>query len=176
MNFVKNPHGFSLIETVMATAISLSVLMLGVEFLIYSKRHSKRLEIRQELYRESELLLDYLSSSIRGLGGGAIPPWAAIWIEDDCGTRGPLPGCDGTDRVSLVRLDDTLAECKIVGFSGANRLLIDDSSGCCLTGAFVSRQAIINRHSFHHQIFLTDLHDSVGDCHVNYDPGQATSR
>lgn len=162
----------TLVEVLVSLTLLVS-LVIGT-FAIYSfvLKSTQRNEASARLDADSQYLTEYLASKIEGIGGGATRPWAAIWVEDQCASRGGLPDCAGSDRLSIAEIDNTLPECDILDFPAANQIHVASVSGtCCLTAAYQNRQVVVNQGPFHIQQYLTNV--QTGPCTADISSGQA---
>jgi Tfp pilus assembly protein PilE len=166
-----NERGFSLLEVM----VSIGVMMLLAEAVavayVNMMGQSKRSKVHSTLDDQLKYLGNYFTYRLQGVGGGAVRPWAAVWVEDNCGARSVFPGCVGSDRITTATSDPVLSECAIVGTAGPSTLQIDASAGCCLTAAFGSRQAVLSNGDFFSQQYLTNV--QTGPCTVDVAPGVA---
>lgn len=127
--------GFTLVEVLMALAISSVVLTIAFQVLVNMTGSIRALEQGALASDEVGLLSEYMLEKLMCVGGDTIRPWAAVWVEDDfCG--------DGTDRFTIVELEDHSLQCTFSEFDGTT-LSTGDTKDCCLTEVFVKQQVIV---------------------------------
>jgi hypothetical protein len=164
--------GFSLIEVLVSIAIMMALCEAVAVAYVHMFSQSKRAKTHSSLDEQLKYLGNYMTYRLQAVGGGAVRPWAAVWVEDGCAARGPFPACGGSDRITTAALDGAIPECTIIGTVGASTLQIEKPLGvCCLTAAFNNRQAVLSNGDYFSQQYLT-LADPVG-CTVNVSPGAA---
>lgn len=146
--------GYSLIETMIALAISLICVAASVSWILFQNMSMSIANARIDADETVSFAAYEVYRIWSQAGGGSVKPWAAVWEEDNCPARGPLPICDGSDRLTLAELDVDLPECPLIRYEGASGDLesteIEDFSGggpvptrfCCLDG-FAGRQIYV---------------------------------
>lgn len=127
-------RAYTLIEVMIAMtagAILLAVGLSGFQQIINSSTGAERASGASE---EAKLLNEYLSSSVQGIGGGTVRPWAAVDVQDNA-------GIDNTDIVVIYEIDDSFNECLIQTRPGRGNVFTfamtstDAGSVCdCLSG------------------------------------------
>lgn len=155
--FGAEARGYSLIETMIALAISLICVAASVSWFLFQNASMSVASARVNADETVAFAAYEINRAWSQIGGGSVQPWAAVWVEDNstgCNARGPLPDCDGSDRVTLAELDTDIPECPLQGFSAASGALtsieIEDYSGggpiptwvCCIKD-FAGRQIYV---------------------------------
>jgi Tfp pilus assembly protein PilE len=164
-------QGFSTLELMVSMLIMVSLIQALSAGYIHVFSQAKKSKVRSGLDEQLKFLGDYFTYRMQGVGGGAVRPWASVWVEDNCAARASFPDCAGSDRVTLVTSDATVPECTIVGVVSATTLQIDAPFGtCCLTAAFGNRQAVVSNGDYYSQQFLTNVQTVA--CTVDLAPGQ----
>jgi prepilin-type N-terminal cleavage/methylation domain-containing protein len=117
--------GFTLIEVVVALALVGVIAAAGTSIVLQLNRSLRVQAARMRADEEAKQLAEWLVFETRGLGGDALRPWEAIVVHagDDttaCAATGDLPACDGSDRLVVSFVDNTLLPCRLSGSNGAN--------------------------------------------------------
>ena len=115
--------GFSLIELMVAMAISGIVVASATSAMLMIFRATSRAEQQADADENAKLLLDHLLGKVQQVGGGSVRPSMAIRIDDNCTTTlevgdTTLPACDESDRIHFLEIDDSIPECTITTFNG----------------------------------------------------------
>ena len=166
--------GFSLIEVMMALAISSIVAAASIGVVSRIAVDTRSSSQRAELDEEAKMLGDYLSAKLQGAGGGGARPWQSITVEDNFS--------GGSDRITIFTIDDALPECEVNSVTGVN-LRFDTSSGCCMDQNGDGVEDLANQNTSV-ILILSDgsarmavAHNpnvSGPNCRVNFPPGQQT--
>lgn len=173
--------GFSLIEMMIAMAITVFFLVISSSLHITTLRVHRAMEDRVALTQDSLLLVDYLRNRLVGSGGGTVRAWMALWHEDNCGSRSIFPNCNGGDRVTISTIATPFQECSITSTisNSPQRLQVAFSSPgvCCLEPqtanevSFFNRPVMITLNDNFHQRYVTNV--DLATCQVSLVPGQA---
>jgi prepilin-type N-terminal cleavage/methylation domain-containing protein len=173
--------GFTLIEVMVAMVISMLVLTAGTASVVAIMKSTTGVTRRAKLDGESKMLMDFLVSKMQIVGGGAVRPWNAIWLENNCGLERGLPDCEGSDRLTVV-YPNIEKECEIIGDDGSETLTIGDvlnpltgATVCCLvSGDFANEPAMLispARQTSARQVVLGAA-DTI-NCEIPYDKNKA---
>ena len=170
--------GFTVLELTialgLASVLALSVLSQNLEVV----RQQMYYVSRSNLAQDTLLVADYFSSQLQAAGGGAVLPYMAIWVENSCGPRGPLPGCGGSDRVtistSVNNAANPLLQCPITAQPAPNQIQGGAPGSCCFTPAFAPAQLFITAPggASYSQVFAATLNPAT--CIITYIAGQAS--
>src|SRR3954468_2413526 len=115
-------RGFSILEVLVAMGVMMILVEAVAVAYVHMISQSKTAKVHSSLDEATKFLSNYFTYRLQGVGGGAVRPWASVWVEDACAARAPFPACDGSDRVTTAISDKVLPECMIIGTSGANTL------------------------------------------------------
>jgi type II secretory pathway pseudopilin PulG len=92
----------------------------------------------------------YVVDESRDVGGVGIPAWSSVIIEDDCSGRAGYPGCQGSDRLTLVQGIPSYPGCRVKDDLGGNRVRfesVDDGRRrdprCCFRETGFTRQVAL---------------------------------
>lgn len=127
-------RGFTLVEAMVATAISSIVLTGAVQGFVVMNRTIMKAARGNKLNDEVKLLQDYVVSLVQATGGGALRPWHAL-------VMGNNNGADSTDTLLLAHVLDGFDDCAVETVSGTNITFAVDGGGTCLCSAVVSGTA-----------------------------------
>src|SRR5437660_1542991 len=89
--------GFSLIEVMIAMVVMIVLIEAVATAYVHMLGQSKRSKVRSGLDEQLKYLGDYFTYRLQGIGGGAVRPWASVWVEDNCSARSIFPACGGSD-------------------------------------------------------------------------------
>jgi len=81
-------RAFTLLELMMATAISLVVVASATMSVLLIIRTLNRSGQSSAIVTEVQLLSEYLVSQVQGMGGGAVRPWMVTTLENNTGAGG----------------------------------------------------------------------------------------
>lgn len=132
---LKGARGFTLLEVMVASAISVTILGLALSALTDLNRQMARVQQESVANDESKLLNDYISTAMVAVGGGMLRPWTSLWVEDGWGAT-------GADRLTFATLEDLALQCPIERVIGSRLWVDDEHDPCCLSSAFLNRQII----------------------------------
>ncbi len=127
--------GYTLAELVVAMSLSVIAATMSLQGLSYVTKSLSVVDKGSLANDEATLLNEYLGTLMMSTGGGNIRPWAAVWVEDNFNG-------DGTDRVTFAELANIDLQCSIARVD-RNRVMLDDSDGCCLSENFLHRRVIM---------------------------------
>lgn len=121
-------RGFTLVEVAVAIALVGVIAAAGTTIVMQLNRSLRLKAARMRADEEAKQLAEWMVFELRGLGGDALRPWEAIRIDSGtdttaCAAVGDLPACDGSDRLVIAFVDNTLAPCRMTGNNGANLLV-----------------------------------------------------
>jgi prepilin-type N-terminal cleavage/methylation domain-containing protein len=159
-----NRRGYTLIEMMISTALVGVLSAITIVSILSIQRTAGETRYRAEADQEIKMLADWLASSVRGVGGGAVSPWMALYVENNVSGN-------GADRVTWADLDPDYGPCSIL--SKDSDLLwslgVANSLGtCCLDADADSHQALLV--SAEGDIWRSVLIDTVaaGACSVTF--------
>jgi prepilin-type N-terminal cleavage/methylation domain-containing protein len=141
-------RGFTLMEMAVTIAIAgiVSFAAIGayVQFLQIGRGVGKDAEVT-DLARGGAL---FIAEELRTVGGGGIPAWSAVIIEDDCLARDGYPACNGSDRLTVVQAIPRFPSCAIEEGVGADQIRVETislrgSDVCCLNETNFLRQVAL---------------------------------
>lgn len=90
----------------------------------------------------------FLAEELRDVGGGGIPAWSSVIIEDDCLARDGYPACDGSDRLTLITAIPRFPSCAIEAGVGRDQIQVatvpvGGADVCCLNQSDFIRQVAL---------------------------------
>lgn len=142
-------RAFTLMEMAVTIAIagivSFSAIAAYAQFLQLGRVVGKDAEVT-ELARGGAL---FIVEELRTAGGGGIPAWSSVIIEDDCLARDGYPACNGSDRLTLVQAIPRFPSCAIKTGVSDTRVEVETVSlrgddVCCLNeDGFVRQVALV---------------------------------
>ena len=170
-----------MIELVVAMAIAAIIAAAATHSMVMIGRSTTRMEQQSKVDEDAKILLDYVLGEVQGIGGDSVRPQMVISIDDNCSTpltigALTLPACqNNSDRLHFVMIDDTAAQCGIVGTPGVNATM-EMTSACCNGGgdiqSFQNRVVTIIAANGHWQNKLCSNHTSTpGVCKCTMPPG-----
>lgn len=172
--------GVTLIELMVAMGISSLLLVASMSLHLETLKAFQTNEDYSSLNMDSHLLNDYFRTELMKAGGGSIRGWMGIHVENNCLARGPLPGCNGSDRLNTVSIRIPEQECLITAHTPANVITANFRApgDCCLQPAtglsgaipFEGQQVVIslNGSFIHHYISSVN----ATSCRAVLSPGQ----
>lgn len=182
MTPTKQHQAFTLMELMVAIALAGIISAATTSAFMGLYRAQKRLEQQAEADQEAKFLLDVLLSRAQQAGGEQVRPWDALVVENSCSgtTIGgvTLPGCGGTDRVHLLRLDTTVAQAQLLtgpphGVAGSNFRGTGTGSTCSLSAMSDRFGVLVAKTGEMRPAQCTSLTVSSGNCMCT-DPGSAS--
>ena len=142
-------RGFTLMEMAVTIAIagivSFSAIGAYAQFLQLGRAVGKDAEAT-DLARGGAL---FIAEELRLAGGGGIPAWASVIVEDDCLARDGYPACNGSDRLTLIQAIPRFPSCSIEAGISDTRIQVetvslDGSDVCCLNeDGFIRQVALV---------------------------------
>lgn len=136
-------RGFNLIEVAVATAMAGVISIAAISAFASLNRQLVSLQAQSTANDSAKSLIDLLTTEMQGVGGGAIRPWMAIWVENGSSatdaarneTFKPPEGI-GSDRVTFATLIGAAPSCAITSMKASS--LVADGAGknCCLDAMF----------------------------------------
>ncbi len=165
-------RAFSLMEAAVVLAMVGLVAAAALTVFALLSRTMKSTQNESMLNARSHQPLQYLSSELQRAGGNGIPGQAAIVIEDNCAARGELPGCAGTDRVTVFTAPQApVCRARDLGASADGRSYAVEwpQGGCCLRSEdFSAHVMLLNRRAsgeiLYRPVFLTGTGTDDDDC------------
>ncbi len=131
-------RGYTLVELLVSTLLVGVLSALAVGALIAVERAASETRFLAEADQEIKGLSDWLAASIRGVGGGAVQPWMAVYAEN------AVSG--GSDRLTWAHLDDQTGPCRVMAQDEELvwRLGPGAADGsCCVDQEAAGRQALV---------------------------------
>lgn len=117
---MNRPRAFSLVEVAVTLAIAGIVIAIAASVVTQMNGTLAHARVRQQADEEAKLLGEWLVFQMRGLGGDDLRPWEAVVVENNCAARGDLPGCGGSDRLTVRVADAAIGSCGLIGSFGAS--------------------------------------------------------
>lgn len=144
-NFATAPYarGFNLIEVAVASAMAGVISIAAISAFASLNRQLVSLHAQSTANDSAKSVIDLLTNEMQSVGGGAIRPWMAIWVENGTSTNDSTrdeafkpPEDIGSDRVTFATLIDAAPACTITSMKTSS--LVADSVGknCCLDEMF----------------------------------------
>ncbi len=159
--------GLTLLEVLVAGTFLLAIAFMGSKIMNSLSSKAEGETIRINLDADSKIVTNQISKSLRQVGGSSLRPWASVWVEDNCGARGPFPDCNGADRISFAQ-PSSVSECSVLSRDSANSwIFIEASSGCCLTAAHLNQAVIVHQGSFYDTLFIRAI--DLGACRIDFE-------
>jgi prepilin-type N-terminal cleavage/methylation domain-containing protein len=182
----RNNHinGFTLVEVLVAAAISLTVMLVGTQLYLGSVSAYSGLKQRTSLSQDALMLVDYLRNMLLVAGGGSVRAWMGIWVEDNCNARSVYPACLGSDRLTVSSASIPLQECGITSMVSVAphptvlQVAFSSPGVCCLTPSspgeisFQNQYAIVALNGYFTNQFVSAA--SLVACQLTIQSGQAT--
>lgn len=171
---IQRASGFSLVE-LMASIAVLSVIS-ATAIAAFSNFAHVQTEIQKKAMVDetAKFSANRLTRDWQTVGGGVLRPWDSIWLEDNCGPRLSLPGCGGSDRLTLVSIRmipsselETFPECTILGSTGTN-MEVSGTPNCCLTDHHRHTHAIVSHalNGYRKAVFINSV--NLDSCTLKY--------
>lgn len=168
--------GFTLIELAVSVGIMGVIFLFGSSMLMSAIQISTALQTQTYLVLDSVAFQDYFRSTLDNSGGGSVRPWHAVWVENNCGARNLMPGCNGTDRLSVASIVDESHICAVQSATSTTAIVELVSGVCCLDGKdFAGKQVIISTEAASIQARVTSV-TTGAPCRFNYSQGQMVAR
>jgi prepilin-type N-terminal cleavage/methylation domain-containing protein len=130
---MRRRRGFTVLEFAIALAIAGIVVSSAASMAVALSKSMRYEERRAQVDTDARRLVDFLIGNAQATGGGVVRPWMALWLEEDCSARNGLPGCAGSDRLTLLDVDTNRASCSITALSDTELTVPppDSTSKCC---------------------------------------------
>lgn len=137
------PRGFNLIEVAVASAMAGVISIAAISAFASLNRQLVSLQAQSTANDSAKSVIDLLTNEMQSVGGGAIRPWMAIWVENGASTTDSArdeafkpPEDIGSDRVTFATLIEAAPACTISSMKTSS--LVADSVGknCCLDAMF----------------------------------------
>jgi prepilin-type N-terminal cleavage/methylation domain-containing protein len=124
-------RAFSLIEVAVVLAMVGIIGAVAASVCSLVLNTVKNTKLLAALNSRAQQPLLYLQQEIQRAGGNGIPGAAAIVVENDCGARGELPDCGGTDRINVfTALNGPV--CRAESIDSTTVKFTWPQGGCCL--------------------------------------------
>jgi prepilin-type N-terminal cleavage/methylation domain-containing protein len=173
-------RGFTLIELMVSIAITGIVTTAVVAAFAGVNALLARAERQSELRSKAKSLSDFFVTELQQVGGGAVRPHMAVFVEDSCAPRGDFPTCTSgainTDRLMYARTLPGFDSCTLESASGGlggtvTATIKKDASGkCdCLSAAWDAKTVYLTKEDQFIQRFVDG---PPSGCTVKLKPGQ----
>ncbi len=119
-----------------------------------------RLQAESGASDDAKTLIDFLITDLQAVGGGAVRPWMALWVEDGgdptararCARFGQNP-CGTSDRVTVALVVPDSRSCPITRMTDSEIFTDTNGPECCFVklgendgGGFVDRDSGLKMH------------------------------
>lgn len=134
---MRRPRGFSLLEMMVALAISAVVVAVGTQVIAAMLKTTKKMAANAQLDSQAQLITEALAAEAQGVGGGALRPAGAVMVNNKrAGDPPPV-----TDELTLLIVDDTKNPCGISGFH-SNKPKFIQAGTCCANTEFAANNLV----------------------------------
>ena len=142
-------RAFTLLEMMAALAISSVIATAAIVAFVNVSRSTRRVEQQAHADEEAKLLVEYLVSNAQQAAGGSVRPWMGIQVDNNTSaacaatvTIGAIvvPVCNGSDRLHILMLDPTPAQCTIQTAAAGSVTVCPGAAGCAGTCCLVAAQ------------------------------------
>lgn len=171
--------GFSLVEVLIAMGIATFIIVISTGVHISNLRYFRTTEGRTNIYQDAILISEFFRNELMAAGGGSVRGWMGLWVEDNCNARAPLPGCAGSDRVTISSVTVPLQECPITGQLGGGRVQVAFTSPgiCCMQPqaadekTYLDKNVMVTLGDYTAQYYVRAV--NLQFCQADLVPGQA---
>ena len=136
-------RGFNLIEVAVASAMAGVISIAAISAFASLNRQLVSLQAQSTANDSAKSVIDLLITEMQSVGGGAIRPWMAIWVENGASTNDSTrddafkpPKDIGSDRVTFATLIEAAPACTIVGMKTSSVVADIVGKNCCLNAMF----------------------------------------
>ena len=136
-------RGFNLIEVAVASAMAGVISVAAISAFASLNRQLVSLQVESSANDSAKSLIDLLIADMQSVGGGAIRPWMALWVENGTSTNDsgrdktfqPPEGI-GSDRVTFAKLIEAAPACTITAMTSSSVTAESIGKTCCLDAMF----------------------------------------
>lgn len=136
-------RAFSLLEVAVAAALAGVVAAAAVSAFAVLNRQLVRLQAETRASDDAKTLIDFIVGDLQAVGGGAVRPWMALWVEDGadaasatrCVNFNQAP-CGTSDRMTMAIVVPNTETCPIVSMTNATLTTTGTGLGCCFSEVF----------------------------------------
>lgn len=141
-------RGFSLIEVAVASAMAGIIGVAAIAAFAALNRQLVRLQSESVASDNAKSLVDLAVTDLQGVGGGAIRPWMALWVENGADSASTRPAAPTTrtarfsppaaatgirpDRVTFASLIAEAPSCEITSITATTVGSTGIGPACCL--------------------------------------------
>jgi prepilin-type N-terminal cleavage/methylation domain-containing protein len=183
-------RGFTLLELMVSIAITGIVTTAVVAAFAGVNSLLARAERQSELRSTAKALGDFFVTELQQVGGGAVRPHLAVFVENACGARGDFPTCTQqvavkTDRLMYARTLPGLESCTVDTLTISSGLFdtatitakmkVTAPAPCCLSppnGDWVNKTVYLSKEDQFTQRFVSAV--DLSTCTATLLPGQTT--
>ena len=180
-------RGFNLIELAVASAMAGVIGVAAIGAFANLNRQLVNLQAESTANDSAKSLIDLLITDMQGVGGGAIRPWMAVWVENGATGNNTLrdqtfnpPAGSKSDRVTFATLIEAAPTCRIKSMNAttltSDAIVTGSGTVCCLDAMFknggvgdtgTTMLAYLVTNTKHRQVAL----EKVGTCDATVSPG-----
>ena len=131
-------RGFNLIEVAVASALAGIISIAAIGTFAHLNRQLVQVQRETNAADVAKSVTDMLVGSLQGIGGGAIRPFMAVWVEDGGSVNVrdalfPHPPGIKTDRITWATLVESAPTCAITGMTESTVSSTGVGATCCLS-------------------------------------------
>lgn len=154
-------RAFNLLEVAVASVLVGIVAIAAISSFAVLNRQLVRLQAETRASDDAKTLIDFIVGDLQAVGGGAVRPWMALWVEDGadaasatrCGGT-QFTGCgpvgSASDRLTLALVVPDSRTCPIVSMTATDIFTTGTGASCCFVqllaegGGFVDPPLSLN--------------------------------
>lgn len=168
-------RGFSLLELMVSIGIMSIVFSFASQQVVMINKLSRKIENKVQTHEDATLTTQYLANQLREAGGANLRPYMAIWLEDNCAGRDGLPSCDGSDRVTLNQVDNSIDACPVTIAENPARLHFNNVNSRCCSSDVHNKQIVVIKDSAFSYYYVKTVHENAptNECWIDVEEGQS---
>ena len=129
-------RAFSLVEVAVASVLVGIIAVAAISSFALLNRQLVRLQAETRASDDAKSLIDFVVGDLQSVGGGAVRPWMALWVEDGAdpvsATRcAQFTGCGASDRLTMALVVPDSRTCPILSMTTTDISTSGSGDECC---------------------------------------------